>query len=124
MMDHQEFARDLQIDMARLQVFIDRSWISPLIIDGRPLFRDIDVARAELIADLTSEMGINDEGVDVVLDLLDQLHSLRFAFNNLIEALEAQPLGIRSHVVTDAKKLRNIAKLKTRTRLQSIIRPE
>jgi len=78
------------------------------------MFRDVDVARAELIADLTIEMGINDEGVDVVLDLLDQLHSLRFACNNLIEALETQPLGIRHHVVTDAQKLRKLARLGSR----------
>jgi len=78
------------------------------------MFRDVDVARAELIADLTIEMGINDEGVDVVLDLLDQLHSLRFACNNLIEALETQPLGIRRHVVTDAQKLRKLARLGSR----------
>lgn len=106
MMDHEEFARDLQIDMARLRVFIGRSWISPLIIDGRPIFRDVDLARAELIADLTIEMGINDEGVDVVLDLLDQLYSLRFA---LIDALEAPPLSIPHHVVTDAQKLKRLS---------------
>lgn len=104
-MDQEEFARNLRIDMARLRVFIDRGWISPLILDGRPIFRDVDVARAALIADLANEMGINDEGVDVVLDLLDQLYSLRFAFSNLIDAVEVQPRGIRRHVVNDAKKL-------------------
>lgn len=110
MMDDEEFARDLQIDMARLRVFIDRSWISPLTIDGKTVFRDADLARAELIADLTVEMGINDEGVDVVLDLLDQLYSVRFAFINLIRGLEAQPASVRRHVVTDAQKPRNLAR--------------
>ena len=104
-MEQQEFARNLRIDVARLRVFIDRGWISPLILDGRPIFRDVDVERAALIADLANEMGINDEGVDVVLDLLDQLYSLRFAFSNLIDAVEVQPRGIRRHVVNDAKKL-------------------
>jgi len=113
-MDDREFALLLQIDIARLRVFIDRSWISPFTIDGKTMFKDVDVARAELIADLTNEMGINDEGVDVVLDLLDQLHSLRFACNNLIEALETQPLGIRRHVVTHAQKLRKLTMLRSR----------
>ncbi|MBB3320115.1 chaperone modulatory protein CbpM [Rhizobium sp. BK181] len=113
-MDDREFAFLLQIDMARLGVFIDRSWISPFTIDGKTMFKDVDVARAELIADLTNEMGINDEGIDVVLDLLDQLHSLRFACNNLIEALETQPLGIRRHVVTDAQELRKLTMLRSR----------
>ena len=59
------------------------------------MFRDVDIARAALIADLADEMGVNDEGIDLVLDLLDQLYSLRFAFSNLIDALEVQPRRIR-----------------------------
>lgn len=103
-MDHQEFARDLHIDMTRLRIFINRGWISPIIQDGRPIFREVDRARAELIADLANEMGINDDGVDVVLSLVDQLYSLRCDFSNLIDALEAQPQRIRHHVVKDVKK--------------------
>lgn len=104
MMDQQEFARGLQVDGARLQVFIDRGWISPLILDGRPIFQDLDLARAALIVDLVDKMGVNDEGVDVVLDLLDQLYRLRFALSHLIDAVEVPPLGIPRHVVTDARK--------------------
>ncbi|ACP21547.1 conserved hypothetical protein (plasmid) [Sinorhizobium fredii NGR234] len=109
-MDYQEFARDLRIDMERLQVFIDRGWISPAMPEGRPMFRDVDLARAALIADLANEMGVNDEGVDLVLDLLDQLYSLRFAFSNLIDALEVQPRDVRRHVVNDAQKLNRLTR--------------
>lgn len=115
MMDHQEFARGLQIDIATLQVFIDRGWISPLILDERPTFRDFDLARGELIADLVNDMGINDEGVDVVLDLLDQLYSVRFALSSLIDALEVQPLGIRRHVATDSQKVTKLTQQGSRT---------
>lgn len=110
MIDHKEFARDLHLEMTRLDVFIDRGWISPLIVDGRPFFRDIDLARAELIADLANEMGINDEGIDVVLNLLDQLYSLRFACSKLFDALEDQPPSIRRRVVTDAQNLKRPAR--------------
>jgi chaperone modulatory protein CbpM len=46
-------------------------------------FSDIDVARARLIQDLKSDFGVNDEGVDVVLHLMDQLHGLRRALAQL-----------------------------------------
>ncbi|MGQ2904787.1 MAG: chaperone modulator CbpM [Neoaquamicrobium sediminum] len=105
MLDQPEFARERRVDSERLQIFIDRGWISPPIVEGRPAFRDVDVARAALIADLADEMGVNDEGVDLVLDLLDQLYSLRFAFGNLIDALEVQPRGVRRHLVNDARRL-------------------
>lgn len=88
MLDSKEFARDLHIDPKRLQVFIDRGWISPVTLDKALWFRDIDRARGALIVDLADEMGVNDEGVDVVLDLLDQLYGLRFALSIVIEALE------------------------------------
>lgn len=105
MLDQPEFARELRVDGARLQIFIDRGWISPPVLEGRPVFRDVDVARVALIADLSDKMGVNEEGVDIVLDLLDQLYSLRFAFGNLIDALEVQPRGVRRHLVNDARRL-------------------
>jgi chaperone modulatory protein CbpM len=64
------------------------------------------MARANLIADLNNELGINDEGIDVVLELLDQLYGLRLAFGTLIDALEVQPRGTKRHVVNDAQKLK------------------
>ncbi len=40
---------------------------------------NIDLARARLILDLHGPMGVNDEGIAVVLHLLDQVHGLRRA---------------------------------------------
>ncbi len=98
-----------RVDVARLQVFIDRGWLSPPMLEGQPAFRDVDVARAALIADL-ADMGVNDDGVDLVLDLLDQLYSLRLALSDLIDALEVQPRGVRSHLVNDARKLHTLTR--------------
>lgn len=105
MLNAQQFARSIRIDADRLQVLIDRGWISPLVIDGRPMFQAADLTRAALIADLADDMGVNDEGIDLVLDLIDQLYSLRSAFSNLIDALEVQPGRTRRHVANDARKL-------------------
>ena len=44
----------------------------------------MDLARARLIHDLKHNMGVNDEGLDVILHLIDQMHGLRKA---LAEAL-------------------------------------
>ncbi|MGH6795223.1 MAG: chaperone modulator CbpM [Methylocella sp.] len=46
-------------------------------------FSDMDVARARLIQDLKTDFGVNDEGVDVILHLMDQLHGLRRALAQL-----------------------------------------
>jgi len=39
--------------------------------------REIDVARARLIRDMQVDLGVNDEGVDIALHLIDQIHELR-----------------------------------------------
>jgi chaperone modulatory protein CbpM len=114
MLDQPELARELRVDTKRLQSFIDRGWISPPVLEGRTVLRDVDLARAALIADLADSMGLNDEGVDLVLDLLDQLYSLRSVFGNLIDALEVQPFGVRRHLVNDARKLSTLTRLRSR----------
>ena len=52
-------------------------------------FTDMDLARANLIRDLKDKMGVNDEGLGVVLHLLDQMHALRRA---LAAALETRAI--------------------------------
>ncbi|MDQ1195453.1 chaperone modulator CbpM [Agrobacterium sp. SORGH_AS 787] len=116
MMNQEEFAHNLQIDIAQLRALTERGWISPLMIDGQETFRDVDQARAELIADLTNEMGINDDGVEAVLALLDQLYSLRHAVGDLIDTLEGQPLIIRRRIVAEVQKRRRLAHLRSRPR--------
>lgn len=105
MLDQSELVRKVHVRSERLQIFMDRGWISPPLLEGRPVLRDVDVARIALIADLADDMGVNDEGIDLVLDLLDQLYGLRLAFGNLIDALEVQPRGVRIHLVNDARRL-------------------
>jgi chaperone modulatory protein CbpM len=105
MINQPEVARMLRIEGERLQIFIDRRWLSPSLIEGRLMFRDVDMARAALIADLCDPMGVNDEGVDIVLDLLDQLYGLRLVLGDLIDALKLQPPGVRRDLLSEARRL-------------------
>jgi chaperone modulatory protein CbpM len=68
-----------QIDQETLALCIEEQWLLPLGSDPEPVFTEADVARAQLILDLKRDMGVNNEGIGVILDLLDQLHSLRKA---------------------------------------------
>jgi chaperone modulatory protein CbpM len=43
----------------------------------------MDIARACLIRDLKTDFGVNDEGIDVILHLVDQLHGLRRTLEQL-----------------------------------------
>jgi chaperone modulatory protein CbpM len=43
------------------------------------------MARACLIRDLQRDLGVNEEAIPVILDLLDQLHGLRRVLRHVLE---------------------------------------
>ena len=84
MIDEREFLQRAHLDNATLEVWIRESWICPDCTSPERAFSEMDLARASLIRDLKQNMGVNDEGLDVILHLIDQMHGLRRA---LAEAL-------------------------------------
>lgn len=66
-----------RIDRATLELWIDENWIAPEHLGDERIFSEIDLARARLIGELVQDMGVNHEGVGVILDLIDQVHNLR-----------------------------------------------
>ncbi|HEV7480137.1 MAG TPA: chaperone modulator CbpM, partial [Roseiarcus sp.] len=58
-------------------VWIEEEWLIPSGAADELAFTDMDLARANLIRDLKDNMGVNNEGLGVILHLLDQMHSLR-----------------------------------------------
>lgn len=69
-----EVCRRLGIERTLLQAWISAGWIQ---IDANDCVSEADDAKAQLIQDLIGPLGVNDEGVAVILDLLAQLHGLR-----------------------------------------------
>jgi chaperone modulatory protein CbpM len=84
-----EFLVGARLDVASLEAWLAAGWLAPEAEVGGPEFSEIDVARALLIHDLR-HMGVNDEGVPVILDLVDQLHGLRRLLRDVI-VLAAEP---------------------------------
>lgn len=67
-----------------------RSWVAAgwIAIEeneiGAPL-SEVHEARCNLICDLKQDMGVNDDGIDVILNLLDQIHGLRRALRETLD---------------------------------------
>lgn len=57
--------------------------------DARTEISDVDAARALFIRDLQGDFGVNDEGIDLVLHLVDQVHGLRRALAVLRDGFPA-----------------------------------
>jgi chaperone modulatory protein CbpM len=82
-MNKQEFLSSAGLQMQTLDVWIEQRWLIPAQTSAGANFSDMDVARAHLIRDLKADFGVNDEGVDVILHLVDQLHGLRRVLEQL-----------------------------------------
>ena len=74
-----------------LNAWIEEEWLIPSGSSVEPSFSDIDVARARLIRDLQLDFGVNDEGVGVILNLVDQLHGMRRTLMELRDAVRTTP---------------------------------
>ncbi len=98
MINVQEFQLLAQIETETLNAWIEASWLIPRREQAEPSFSEADVARAQLIRDLTDDLGVNNEGVAVILSLVDQVHGLRCALSNLSRAVRAQPDAVRRQI--------------------------
>ncbi|MBV8662362.1 MAG: MerR family transcriptional regulator [Hyphomicrobiales bacterium] len=83
MLDDVEFCRELGLQPTVLAIWIEEGWVRPESSAEGKRFSAVDIARGRLILDLRGPMGVNEEGVAVILHLLDQMHGLRNALRGL-----------------------------------------
>lgn len=87
-MNRQEFLNSSGLQVQTLEFWLEQRWLIPEETSAGAEFSDADLARAHLIHDLKHDFGANDEGIDVILHLMDQLHGLRRAFIQVQEELQ------------------------------------
>lgn len=75
---------DTQFDAKAVEIWIEAGWLLPQQ-EGESCLSDVDLARAKLIHDLKHGLGVNDEGIPLILDLIDQLHGIRRVMRDLLE---------------------------------------
>jgi chaperone modulatory protein CbpM len=93
MITEREFLERTHLDRGTLEIWIRESWIRPDRTTPEPSFNDMDLARAGLIHELKHNMGVNDEGLDVILHLIDQMHGLRRALAEALGSMHERSKG-------------------------------
>ena len=85
-MGERDTSYSIHFEARVLKAWIRAGWLSP---SDSPQTLDLsptDRARAHLIRDLKENFGVNDEGVDLILDLVDQIYGLRRSLRHVLEA--------------------------------------
>ena len=91
MISREEFLIRARLDQETLVAWCAEEWLIPGGTPELMEFSDADLARAELIRDLKSDLGVNDEGVGIILNLIDQVHGLRRSLAQVLEARRQHP---------------------------------
>ena len=99
MFDIHDFLLRARLDAVSLDAWIKAGWLAPQQAVPEHAFTELDLARACLIRDLREGMGVNDEGIAIVLDLLDQLHGFRHALHRVSSALQGLPAPLQQEIL-------------------------
>lgn len=102
-MNDREFCEHLNIEVKVLRIWVEQRWLMPREAETGWLFEEADLARARLIQDLTGPMGVNDEGVDVAMRLLDQVHGLRGRLAALMNAIRSQEPEVQRRILSSVE---------------------
>jgi chaperone modulatory protein CbpM len=78
-----------QLDNEVLEQWAEAGWLMPRQNSTEQRFSDVDLARAQLIRDL-KDLGVNDDGIPIVLNLVDQLHGLRYLMRELLSTIRVE----------------------------------
>ena len=82
-MTRTQFLAGAGVEATTLEVWLEQRWIVPDDDESGPVFSELDLARARLIHELQHGMGANEAGVDFILHLIDQLHAMRGALDEV-----------------------------------------
>jgi chaperone modulatory protein CbpM len=78
-----------QLNNEVLEQWAEAGWLMPGQNSTKQRFSDVDLARAQLIRDL-KDLGVNDDGIPIVLELIDQLHGLRYLMRELLSTIRVE----------------------------------
>ena len=70
--------------------WINNQWLRPEKKEGNYLVKEIDEARAKLILELRDHLGVAEDSMSLVLQLLDQLYTTRRQMRYLCEVISTE----------------------------------
>ena len=108
MVDIEEFVVRAELTSDVVETWIEAGWLRPRRSERGAAFSAIDIARAQLIRDLKEDLGVNDEGIPIILDLVDQMHGLRRALRELCESVGVQPTDLKQRILAEVRRRRPI----------------
>lgn len=93
-----------RLTRSQLVKFIEGDLVRPERSGGYYVFRRIDIARLELLCDLSLDLDLDDTALGIVISLIDQLHATRRDLAAMARALDAVPADLRGRLLSEMKR--------------------
>lgn len=94
-----------RLTRTRLVSFIEGQFVRPELGMAGYEFRRVDVARLELLCDLSIELDLDEAALGIVISLIDQLHAARQDLATLTQAINALPEDLRAQITASLHKV-------------------
>jgi chaperone modulatory protein CbpM len=96
--EEEALARVVRLERRTLSALIEVEAIRPGQGAGGPVFTPTDIARLELLCDITEGYELDHEALGLVMTLIERLHATRADLQALARALDCEPAEVRRRV--------------------------
>lgn len=97
--EEQVIATVTRLTRSQLVGFIEAAFVRPERVEAEYVFRRVDIARLELLCDLSEELELDETALTIVLSLLDQLHAARHELTRVAQAIDIMPEELRRQIM-------------------------
>lgn len=87
-----------RLTRAQLVRYVEVEFVRPERAGEAFLFSGVDIARLELLCDLSQDLDMDESALSVVISLIDQLHAARQDLDTMARALASLPADLRVRV--------------------------
>lgn len=94
----------VRLTRSQLFRFVEGDFVRPEREAGGYVFRRIDIARLELLCDLSQDLDLDDTALGVVFSLIDQLHAARQDLATMARAIDALPTDLQAQLMAHKKR--------------------
>jgi len=100
-----QLLREHGVTAVHVERWVARGLLRPREAGENWTLEQVDVARARLLAELSEDIGFDDDTVETVISLVDQVHTLRSQLGLLARAIAEQPPATREAIAVALRRL-------------------
>lgn len=93
-----------RLTQRQLESFVEGELVRPEQDETGYIYRCVDIARLELLCDLSHDLDLDETALTIVISLIDQLHAARQDLATIASAIDNLPVELHTSVMAAMKR--------------------